>query len=192
MVWDHSEKLFIAIVCSYQKEYTNFMTNKGKLTLKRFNGIESFVISKAEIYAWESDGKISLNLEIETEMPLLTLPDTKGLKALPNAEITIYLEALNPDDLVGKSFEVENGMNEEIDEWDGRFYYCEHADLNKNTVCFISKDDNLFEVKWSGITQDVNFYDGSKPDTEVTIEAVFVFGEISEWQGRCIKGTHKK
>lgn len=157
--------------------------SKGKLTLKRFNGVEEFEVSEAEIYAWEDEGKISLNLEISAKKPLSTLPDTKEIKARPSAEVTIYLESLNPNELIGKSFTIERGMNDETEEWDGRFYYCEHEDLNKNTVHFVSRDGDLYNIKWSGFTQDVNYYDGSKPDTQVIIEAAFNFGKSNEWQG---------
>jgi hypothetical protein len=154
----------------------------GKLTLKRFNGIEEFEISEAEITAWKSEGSVALNLEIHTGKAIATVPDTKDSGILPNAEITIHLESLNPDQLVGQSFFIENGMDEEENEWNARFYYFEHENIDKNTITFISKSTNLFKIVWTGFTQDVNYYDGSKPDTEISIEANFNFSELFEWQ----------
>jgi hypothetical protein len=154
----------------------------GKLTLKRFNGIEEFEIAEAEIIAWQSEGKIALNLEIHTSKAIATVHDTKDSGVLPNAEITIHLELFNPDQLVGQSFFIESGEDEETNEWNARFYYFEHEDINRNTVKFISKSNSLFRVVWTGFTQDVNYYDGSKPDTEIIIEADFSFLKLHEWQ----------
>jgi hypothetical protein len=156
---------------------------KGKLTLKRFNGIEEFEISDAEICAWEDQGKICLNLEISTNKAIATLPDTREIEALPNAEVTIRLDELKPSSLIGNDYIVENGLNEETEELDGRFYYCEHQSLNQNIVKFLSKDENLFSISWSGITNDINYYDGSKPDSEILIEAIFSFSKSNEWNG---------
>jgi hypothetical protein len=98
------------------------LMNKGKLILKRFNGVEEFEISEAEICAWKDQGEIFLNLEIKTLRALSTLPDTKEAEALPNAEVTIRLASLSINSLIGEKFIVENGMNEDTEEWDGRFY----------------------------------------------------------------------
>jgi hypothetical protein len=157
--------------------------NKGKLILKRFNGVEEFEISEAEICAWKDQGEIFLNLEIKTLRALSTLPDTKEAEALPNAEVTIRLASLSINSLIGEKFIVENGMNEDTEEWDGRFYYFGHQDLNQNEINFLSMDEGMFFVSWSGITRDINYYDGSKPDSEVVIEARFNFEKSNEWSG---------
>lgn len=153
----------------------------GKLTIYRFNGTEEFQISEAKIMAWRSDGKVFLNLEINSKTALKTLPDTKELKAWPSAEVSIILENLIPSELTGKTFTVERGMNDEIGEWVGRFYYCEHEDLNNNIITFESQNENIFHVKWSGTTIDVNYYDGSKPESKIEVDARFTFSEIKEW-----------
>lgn len=146
----------------------------GTLTLDRFNGLEQFSIVKATIFDWEKDGNIYLNFDIETgDKPLKSLPDTEEFHAQPNAEFTILFKELDWNKLVGCRFKIPSSYNEEIEDYVTRLYYYEHDDVEDNLIEIIKQDGEKYFVKISGTCTDVNFYDGSKPDTKVLIEAWF-------------------
>jgi hypothetical protein len=45
----------------------------------------------------------------------------------------------------------------------------------------VSRAGDRFRVRWTAVTQDVNYYDGSKPQTQVEIEGEFLFKNIGKW-----------
>ena len=51
--------------------------------------------------------------------------------------------------------------------------YIEHDVIRDNSVEFKRKEGDRYWINWSGTTSDVNFYDGSKPDTLVKVEGWF-------------------
>ena len=155
------------------------MQPKGTLELHRFNGTEIFKISKAEIFVLtEEDGSHVINLEIDTEeAPIQTLPDTESLRAHPNAEVTAKLDSLNPDEWTGQSFHTTNS-----EDLDCRLYYCEHEDVENVHIQVKRQVGNRFHVHWAGTATDVNFYDGSKPDTRIEVDAWFVFSDYLNWK----------
>jgi len=145
-----------------------------RLTLHRFNGDEVFSITSATGRVLADPDAFKLNLEIETSRPAVqSLPDTVDLAAEPNAEVTLYLPNENVGSLVGRSFSVPRSFDEAIEDRVSRFYYCEHEDLDENVIEFIEQRGDWFRVRWTGVTVDVNWYDGSKPATRVEIVAWF-------------------
>jgi hypothetical protein len=64
---------------------------------------------------------------------------------------------------------------------DAALYYCEHQPLRENHISVLSRAGDRFCLRWTAVTQDVNYYDGSKPLTRVEIEGEFLFKDISEW-----------
>jgi hypothetical protein len=146
----------------------------GILTLNRFNGQEQFSISKATIFQYEEDGVFELNLEIETnEKPIKTLPDTKELNAQPNAEFIVHLDVFSWENLVGKSFSIPQGYDEESEEYLTRIYYCEHQETDDNVIEIKEQQANQFRVVITATCVDVNYYDDSKPRTKIEIDAWF-------------------
>lgn len=59
----------------------------------------------------------------------------------------------------------------------GLIYYADHVNLDENEIKILSKKGKTFQVQWTGITKDMNQYDGSKPKTRVEIEAMFTLTE---------------
>ena len=57
------------------------------------------------------------------------------------------------------------------------------AELNDNEIEFLERNEDWFRIRWTGVTQDVNFYDGTKPDTRVEIEGWFRFIDFAKWSG---------
>ena len=146
----------------------------GTLTLDRFNGQEQFSVEEAVIYVLNGDGSTRLNFEAATGgPPLRTLPDTEVLKATPDVEVTVEAPGFAWDSLVGSRWEIPLGYDEESDDYVTRIYYCEHEEMDDNLVEVLERDGERFHVVITGTCTDVNFYDGSKPRTKVTIDAWF-------------------
>lgn len=146
----------------------------GILTLNRFNGQEQFAVADAIISLYEKDGNLDLNFEIETDKkPLKTLPDTETLYAEPNAEFTVRVTDFDWNDLVGKRFVIPYGYDEKMGEYLTRFCYCEHEDTDDNVIEIIERGDDKYRVVIKATCTDVCYYDGSKPRTEIEIDAWF-------------------
>jgi hypothetical protein len=159
---------------------------EGRLTLRRFNGIEIVRLQTAEIMAYRSDGHmdghIFLSFEIRTEKEAEESPeDTVGWKNPRSAEVNVLLSELAPSSLVGKHFSVPEGWTEE---WDllARLYYFSHEPVNNNEIDVLEQQGNQFRIRWTGTTQDINFYDGSKPETILEVEGWFIFTDMEKWE----------
>ncbi|MBN9523821.1 hypothetical protein J0H58_35810 [bacterium] len=152
------------------------------LVLHRFNGDEVYAVKSPTITASEEDGAVELLLYVDTKAkPIRTLPDTAELDPRPNAEVYITLKALDVSKLVGRRFSVSAAWDDEKQDYVSCLYYCEHGDLNRNVVRFLERQGNKFLVHWTATTTDVNYYDGSEPDTKVEIKAWFTFKGIRKW-----------
>lgn len=147
----------------------------GRITLRRFNGIETYSLISARMMLFTNEHGRCINLTIDADSNgSKTTSDTVDYPAAPNAEVTIYHEQLDLDRLVGRRFNIQSAYDETIGDHVSRFYYYEHEDLDDNVVEFVDRDaDGRYQVSWSGTTIDPNYYDGSKPATIVEIEGFF-------------------
>lgn len=151
----------------------------GLFILHRFCGDEKFGFESAEVLANRFQDKILLKFEVYADKnPIETLPDTAELKAWPKAEVIVILDEDNFSDLVGRSFEVPEAYDEKFGDHVATIYYCEHEDLNENKIEVLERENNLFHIHWTGKTIDVNYYDGSMPDTQVEIDGWFKFKDL--------------
>jgi hypothetical protein len=120
--------------------------------------------------------------EAETEgVCLKSLPDTVNLHRSPKAEVAVVVDQVAPDNLAGSRFSVPNGYDESIEDQVATIYYVEHQPIDNNEVEVLSRKGDVFHVRWTGTTTDVNHYDGSQPDTRVEIDGAFVFKGIDKW-----------
>ena len=153
----------------------------GTLTLHRFNGDEVFNVSDATISYFVADSYVTLQFEVHTEdKPVQTLPDTEELNALPNGIWQLTVPAFDPDDLVGKTFAIPQGYDEEAEEYLTNFYYVEHEPIDNNEIVIIGRNKDNFQVTLAGTVSDVNYYDGSKPPTKVVVQAYFTLSKSEE------------
>jgi hypothetical protein len=110
------------------------------------------------------------------------LPDTAAEPATPWAEVAFVVEHLDATRLVGHKFMVPHGRT--VDDDFAFIYYYEHEELNDNSIEFLDRRQDHFLIRWKGTTQDVNFYDGSKPEAKVAIEGWFTFKDFEKWLGK--------
>jgi hypothetical protein len=148
----------------------------GKLILRRFNGTETYDIISAAMLLYTAERGFCLNLEIECDLQgTKTTTDTVDFPAAPNIEVSIYREQFDTSDLVGQTFKVPSTYDDEFGDYVSRFYYYEHEGIDNNVIEFLAREqDGRYHVHWTGTAMDPNFYDGSKPDTVVEIDARFL------------------
>ena len=143
-------------------------------TLHRFNGVEQFIISSAPALVVPDGDTVRLHLEIEADLPpLASLPDTAPLAAQPGTEVAIQRPAADLGSLAGRRYSVPRSWDGEREDSVSRFYYCEHEAIDDNVIEFTERRGNWVHARWTGITTDVNWYDGSKPATRVEVVAWF-------------------
>ena len=145
------------------------------LQIHRFNGTEHFAIGVAKCFTVGSGDDLMLWFEIETVRDgAQPCDDTAGFLAAPNAELGIPISAFDINDFVGHEFHRVGTANDDEDSCEAIFYYYEHQPLRDNRVTVLSRSgDRTFRIRWTARTQDVNHYDGSKPDAQIEIECNF-------------------
>jgi hypothetical protein len=149
--------------------------------LLRFCGYEEYALSTAEMLAFSEDEGVRLWFDADTEGECLkSLPDTASLRAHPQVSIRVDLNNLVPDKLVGRRFRPT--QYDENGDPPGTILYAETDELCKCTVEVLARNGHFFEVRLSGVTTDVCYYDGSKPETRVEVLGVFAFADVDEWE----------
>lgn len=147
----------------------------NQLTITRFNGTEVFPIESAHLFTVRESENLTLWFEIEaTEKGAHFNADTSVYPARPSAELGIKLAQFDASKLVGQKFKHPGTSNDDEDTCSALFYYYEHQPLRDNLVSILSQSSNIFKICWMARTQDVNFYDGSKPDAKLEINADFM------------------
>jgi hypothetical protein len=154
----------------------------SRFILHRFNGDEVFRFHSGGMFAYESNGGVTIWFEVEADWDALQrCEDTVEFGHWPNAEVGIEVAELNVDRLVGREFLLPGTKSDDEDSCMALFYYYEHEPLRENKITILSRDDDRFWLRWTAVTQDINYYDGSKPPTQVEIDGEFKFKDISKW-----------
>lgn len=136
--------------------------------------MEQFSVEEAELFLLEGDEDDPPRLSFDFmagDTPLATLPDTESLGAIPNGEFFVEVPVLDVKGLVGQVFSIPEGDSD--GDWLARIYYCEHEPAYDCTVRVLKRKGDRFRVAIDGYCTDINFYDGSKPDTHFVLEAWF-------------------
>jgi hypothetical protein len=150
------------------------------LHIYRFNGTERFAIGTARCFTVGTGDELTLWFEIETVSDgSQTCSDTAEYAATPSAELGILVDDFNLNTIAGREFHHAGTADDEEDSCTSLFYYYEHQPLRENHVTVISRiDDRTLRIRWTARTQDVCYYDGSKPDAIIEIESNFEIGPI--------------
>lgn len=134
------------------------------LFLERFCGTEQYLVESATWYVIDGDGTEDdpdmLCIAIEFKHGTNLHDDTKTLNANPSWEINFY--SLTPviDLLKENQTFVQPNETEDID---GNLYYAAHQPTINNVMQILEVNGNKLKVKLSAETEDINYYDGSKP-----------------------------
>ena len=142
--------------------------------LRRFNGVESYKVEMASCNSYQREGATEAVFVVTTSGCNASLLDTEGLRATPSIEIGFRTcEPLSSIFNAGAKYSNLPEYDEDLEEWMTNLYYCEHQGIDNVTVEIESVDSGTVMATIEGTTTDVNYYDGSKPDTTVLVRAVF-------------------
>jgi hypothetical protein len=156
--------------------------SENRFILHRFNGDEIYRFQSAVMWAYRTETGVTLWFEVAADPDALQrCEDTATMGVCPNAELGINLPDLDADQLVGQQFVLPGTTTDDDDSCMALLYYCEHEPLRDNSITVVSRNTDRFWIRWTGVTKDVNYYDGSKPSTKVEIEGEFLFKDIGEW-----------
>lgn len=145
----------------------------GTLTLERYDGREVFTVSSATIYLGPAEEGFHLSFDIETGTVLETLPDAEGYGGVPNAEFSINVAQHSWTNFVGQRFEIPGGIDPETGDQATRLYYFEHEPTFDNVIHVLKQRGERYLVRIEGTCEDINWYAGGKPRTQIRIEAWF-------------------
>lgn len=155
---------------------------EGRFILHRFNGDEAYRFEIAVMWAYDDDPGVTLWFEVSADPDALQrCDDTVGSGASPKVEVGITLPELDADQLMGREFVIPGVNSDDEDSCMSLLYYWEHEPLRENRISVVSREGDRFWLKWTAVTKDINYYDGSKPDTQVEIEGEFLFKDIGKW-----------
>jgi hypothetical protein len=147
---------------------------ENTLFLTRFCGVEQYPVESATCHIVKGDGTEDdpdmLSLEIHFKTGTVLHEDTAGLEAEPSWEINFYAVQFTVSSLKpGLCLEQPNAM----EDMDGNFYYVEHQPTINNQMKIIESDGERLKIHLNGATEDVNYYDGSKPKNTMELVAWF-------------------
>lgn len=188
-VWPAGEAGEGKKTASRQEERSPWLTagnvdrDRGLFILHRFLGDEVYPLRSATLRAIpRQDGGVTLWFEaIAGREAYRRCPDTDAQPRAPKIEVGIDLPALNVNALVGRTFLMQGTMSDEEDSCQSLMVYYEHEPVRDNRMTVLSRNGDRFMVRWTAVTRDVNFYDGSEPETEIEIEGEFEFRRMEEW-----------
>jgi hypothetical protein len=146
------------------------------LVLERFCGREVYPVLEAtwNLYEDTETGAANLCASLTSGPAVATLEDTEELRAEPTWELNVVDSNLSLHSLVaGASFTIPHGYDESCGGYVTNFYYCEHEVSDNNRIEIIAVDGDNVRLRIQAETMHVNWYDGSKPATKLSVEAWF-------------------
>jgi hypothetical protein len=146
------------------------------LAFERFNGFESYPIELAEwnIYKDEQNGMMNLWISLVAGAGIIQHEDTASLNANPNWELNLVEADLSEDSIrSGFIATIPECYDESCGGWITNFYFCSHEGTDHNTIEIIEVDGDRVRFRLAGETIDVNYYDGSKPPTKLSVDVWF-------------------
>lgn len=138
----------------------------NKLIIERFNGIEEFSLT----------GSLAVN---QGEV-LICLDSKEIIKANQELEILPSLEVMfavgDMDELADLDLVIPQSYNDELGDYMTSMFYTQDQDINQNQISIRKIGEGLYNLKWTGITPDVNF-GGRVPDAKIMIDAEIKLAE---------------
>lgn len=150
------------------------MSKQSVLVLERFCGRETYPVIHAtwSIFHDEVLDTPTLCIQLHAGPGIELQEDTRDLRATPSWEINVVSRTLNAACLRrGAEFSVPQGYDEAQGGYVTNFYYCSHEQTDDNLIEILASDGSTLCVRLGARTVDVNFYDGSKPLTRLSVEA---------------------
>lgn len=151
-----------------------FDLEENILYLTRFCGVEQYPVRTATWNIIEGDGTKDdpdmLCLELTFGIGNGLHEDTVKLKAEPSWEINFYSVEIPVSSLLPGFCLEQPNQRKDVD---GNLYYTEHQPTTDNRMEIVEVDGTHLKIRLTGITDDVNYYDGSKPQNTMQLVAWF-------------------
>jgi hypothetical protein len=134
------------------------------LILKRFCGEEYYPLEDAKWSIWN---QTTFCLEMSFGEGSSLHEDTEELAESPLWELYFNVPAMDEQDVKpGMILEEKDNREDET-----HFYYCEHQPTANNRLEVLGREGGRILVRVTGECCDVNYYDGSKGNNILEIEA---------------------
>ena len=144
-----------------------------ELWVNRFLGLEVYHIETAEwhLYKDEEDGRMNLWIKLDCDKAIKQFEDTKYTDTIPSWEVNL----IEPEIGIIEGFKavVPEGYDESRGGWITNFYAGSHDGSDKNTIRILERDGDRLLIRLTGEIVDPNFYDDSKPKSQLLVEAWF-------------------
>jgi hypothetical protein len=168
--------IFLVIVSQLPIMSLSPSTESPILVMERFNGYESYPIELAQwnLYRDEELGMMNLWIYLRAGAGIVQHEDTKYIGGKPNWELNLVKRDLSEAVIkVNFSETIPSCYDENQGGWLTNFYFCSHNGTDRNTIETIDIDGDRVRFKLLAETIDVNYYDGSKPPTQLSVDTWF-------------------
>lgn len=150
----------------------------GILFMKRFNGIEQYQVKETFWNLYNDAGMITLCLSLSSDKAIEQEEDTASFFGLLSWELNLIDEKLADNKLqAGFSAVIPEAYDESKEGWITNFYYSSHEGSDNNKIEILDRKDDQLLLKLTGEIMDVNYYDNSKPKSQLLLEAWFEHDE---------------
>lgn len=149
------------------------VSEQALLVLQRFCGRETYPVVRGTWNIFHDEGLDvpTLCIQLNAGPGVELQEDTKDLRAEPAWEINYVSSTLKESSVEpGAKFSVPLGYDEALGGYVSNFYYCSHEATDENLIEILAVEGSTLLVRLSGRTTDVNFYDGSRPPTRLSVE----------------------
>ena len=146
------------------------------LILDRFNGIEGYPIELAEwnLYRNKESGLMNLWICLRAGKAIFQQEDTQYLNAQPNWELNLVDANISESSIkAGFNATIPECYDESKDGWITVMYFCDHQGTDRNSIEIVEVDGSRVRFRLRGDTTDVNYYNGSKPETKLSVDTWF-------------------
>lgn len=151
--------------------------DSAELYLDRFCGREIYPITKAtwNLYFDDKLGMMNLCLHLECGRGTILHNEAGNPEAEPWWEVNVIEKDLAINSLVsGTKLSVPLDYDQNRSGHVTNFYYYEHEGSDNNTVEIVAVEEGRLLIEMVGETSDVDYYDGSKPPTRLSVRTWFV------------------
>ena len=147
---------------------------ENRFLVKRFSGPELFKVTKAHWNLYEDEGRNNLTLYLECDGGVALTEEISYCSEYCNWELNLWESNLSEEQLVpGFKAKIPSGYDESKDGWITNFYFTEHDGSDNNEIEIIKKENERLLIKITGEITDLNFYDGSKPNSKLCVQTWF-------------------
>ncbi|MEM6297182.1 MAG: hypothetical protein AAF740_00670 [Bacteroidota bacterium] len=145
---------------------------KGQLTIKRFNGLEIWELEKGSFSVTPHQRGVIVNFWARSSGKLLSAPleDTR-VDGTPVLELQTLLDKSCVNDFIGLDIDIK--LKDQPDDRDllfANFYYYSHDTPFFNQLSVKEVRGELYHIVSISSLDDVNYYDGSKPENQIIID----------------------